>query len=331
MRRLVWIIGAIALLWSIYWAVATLLIKEGVSDWLVERRAEGWDVQVSRLGVGGFPIWFDTRVDTTRLADPTGGFQVIGTAVSLRIPAWWPGYPTLSLPEDRVSFVVGDVTLELQARDAEARLRICPGAALELESAQVGSGAWDLKAPAGQLLAGSAVLASFVQDGETPERYAFQVDLDGLTLAGQARAQLAIPQDWPRQLSAATLAGNLRFAAPLNRATLDSVAPQPRRIEIAETQVIWGPVEASAEGALDIDSLGIPTGDIRIMVSNLQRLLTITKAHNTAFAIQTDLLLNGLANLDGDPETLDVTLRFEDGQLSLGGIALGPAPRIAFD
>lgn len=331
MRRLIWVFCVLVLLWSVCWAVTAYLIRDSVANWVAVLRAQGWETQLTDLSVGGFPIGFRSTAASLALSDPASGLRVKSDAISLQVPAWWPGYATLTLPGERIALTSGQIEAEINAEDAQADARIRPGMALELESLRFESNAWDLQADNDQSASGSAMLATFVQDRDDPTVYAFNVNLEGLALGNQTRAHLAIPENWPYQLAASVLSGTLRFAEPLNKAALENGEPRLRRVEITTSQAIWGPVEVSAEGTVDIDNNGVPQGDIRLLVTNLQSLLNVTRAHNTAFAIQTSIVLSGLANVDGDPETLDVTLRFEEGQVSLGGIVLGPAPRIGLD
>ncbi|NNK16286.1 MAG: DUF2125 domain-containing protein, partial [Sulfitobacter sp.] len=142
------------------------------------------------------------------------------------------------------------------------------------------------------------------------------------------RALLGIPQDWPYQWSVAKAAGALGFSVPLDRRSVDAGLPPPNRIEILDMQMIWGSVEVSANGSLNIDPEGIPEGDVSLFVDNWRILFDVAKASDLAIPAQADLMLNALANIGGDPDTLELTLSFADGDMSLSGIALGPAPRL---
>ena len=328
MRRLIWIIGIVALLWSFLWFTASLVIRNGIIDWAATKRAEGWVAQIVNVDVEGFPFRFKTHVSPVSLQDDRSGVRIFSPALALSTPAWWPGYATLTLPEDRIDIALDPNSIKLTAEGAQAGLRIHPGTALELESLQLDSARWDVQTAQGRLFAGNTLLASFDQSASQPTLYAFEITIDGLSLGDIPRALLRIPQNWPYQFSAATAAGSVGFAEPLDRQTLQNATPPPNRIEISEAQMIWGSVEISASGSLDIDPQGIPEGDLNLFVDNWRILFEVAKASDLAIPAQADLMLNALSNIGGNPNTLELTLSFADGAISLSGIALGPAPRL---
>ena len=47
------LVGVLA--WCAWWAVGSFGMQQAVSAWLEDRRAEGWQAEVSANDVGGFP------------------------------------------------------------------------------------------------------------------------------------------------------------------------------------------------------------------------------------------------------------------------------------
>lgn len=328
MRRLTWIIVTAGLLWSFLWLTASLMIRNGIIDWAATKRAEGWVAQIINVDVDGYPFRFETHLSPVSLQDDTSGVRVFSPALSLATPAWWPGYATLTLPQDRIDITAGAYAVKLMAEDAQAGLRIHPGTALELESLRLDSAQWDLQTAKGRLFTGNTLQAFFDQSTTQPSLYDFQFSIDDLAFGDVPRALLGIPQDWPHYFDTAAATGAVGFSAPLDRSSVRGGMPPPNRIEIVDAKAIWGSVEISAQGVLDVDPDGTPKGDVSLFVDNWRILFDVAKASDLAIPAQADLMLNALANIGGDPDTLELTLSFADGLMSLSGIALGPAPRL---
>src|SRR5690606_528484 len=79
MRKLLWIVLALAALYSGYWLVGSTLVERGLKGWLEQRRAEGWTAGYASLDVQGFPSRFDTVIEGLDLYDP-------GTGLGWRAP-----------------------------------------------------------------------------------------------------------------------------------------------------------------------------------------------------------------------------------------------------
>ena len=99
MRRLIWIVGLAALAWVGWWWAASTGLHRGLDGWLADRRAEGWQAEVSAMDGGGFPLSLRATMRDLALADPDTGIAVRTQALNVTAPAWWPGDVTLVLDD----------------------------------------------------------------------------------------------------------------------------------------------------------------------------------------------------------------------------------------
>jgi hypothetical protein len=169
------------------------------------------------------------------------------------------------------------------------------------------------------------------QDGASPETYQFDVNATNLTPGILMRAALSLPESWPGSFDAFTANLNVVFDVPWDRTALAQKRPQPRVITLRKINAIWGDLRVSATGGLTIDLSGIPTGTMSVTVTNWREILKVAETSGAlpdAQRLQAEIILGALSNLGGSPDDLDLTLSLQNGEMSLGPIRLGPAPRL---
>lgn len=315
MRRLIRLLIVLALLWSAWWFAASFAIREGI--------ARSPDMQVGTVEVTGYPLAFATEMRDVRLTDQASGAVLRSAALNLRMPAWWPGDATLRLPQERVDIVYAGQDFTLNAANAVFAAKIVPAAALALETVGMDSDAWTLSLAEVEILSGPALRATLTRTAVDGGLYSFDIGAGRLRVGADLRAVLGVPSDWPATLSALDTQGSIRFAEPLNRHHLGGRVPQIEAMTIGQVQIIWGSAEISAAGHVTFDARGVPEGDVSVLVKDWRRIYQMARAQVPP---QAEIMLNALANIGGDPDTLDLVLRFEGGNAFLGPIPLGPVP-----
>jgi hypothetical protein len=84
-------------------------------------------------------------------------------------------------------------------------------------------------------------------------------------------------------------------------------------------------------GELEVDSDGVPEGDITVKAKNWREMVAIgVELGLVPEALQGSIegALGTLATLAGDPKTIDIPLSFADGAIYLGPVWIGDAPRL---
>jgi hypothetical protein len=321
----------VAILWSGWWWLATEGAKRGLARLAEEARAAGWRAELGEIAAAGYPLRLGTRIDGLRLADPATGLAVAAEDVALSAPAWWPGDLTLALPESpiRLAGPTGQATAQITG--GEAVLRLHPGTALELESVGLTGGAWTLAAPDGEVLSAADLRLTAVQ--AEPGTPTYRVELGATDLApGETwRRVLQLPPGWPRAFDRAEASGSVTFDRALDRTALEGARPLPRQIAIGTLDLVWEDLAVQGDGALSFDAQGVPEGALRLQVRNWERLVQMAEAAGALapeMRPQAEIMLRALANRGTDPTALDLELTFADGQMALGSIPLGPAPRL---
>ena len=330
------IMGALAIAfaaWSGWWWVGSTAQEEAVEGWLAERRADGWQAE-AEVSVAGYPNRFDMTAEGLRLADPEAGWAWAAPTFRTfmlsyqphRVIAEWPGTHKVSVPGE---------TVEIAARELRASAAFVPDTRLELTRGIVEM--HDL-----ELVSGLGWRAG-IEDGQLSLRASEEVrgrenaydgvlDVRGLLPPDAWRAALGerLARELPERVEEAKLVATAVFRRPLDREAVESGSMRPETLWIRPSAIRWGPLSAEASGRLEVDEAGVPEGTLDLKVSNWKRLLEAAVAagavpQDLAGAVQAGLQL--MSNLTSDGKGLEAPLRFAGGQVFLGPIPLGEAPR----
>ena len=330
MRWLLTLALAAAVLWSAYWYVASTGVRSGFEAWLEDRRAEGWVAEATDVSVAGFPNRIDTGFTSLTLADPETGlaweapyFQIL--ALSYRpnhVIAVWPSEQRLATPFDKY-----DVTSE----DMRASLVLEPSTDLALSRLTFTARGLGIALQATgerNTLSDLTLAAERVAADDAPS-YRLGLKGDGVAPSLPWRAKLDPGGSLPDSLDALNADITVTFDAPWDRLAIERARPQPRRIKVRLAEARWGQLELQLAGELTVNAAGLPEGQLTVKARNWREILQLgvkAGALPEGLAASLEDGLGLLAQLAGNPKTLDVPLDFARGRVFLGPIPLGPAP-----
>ncbi|MGS4944324.1 DUF2125 domain-containing protein [Meridianimarinicoccus sp. RP-17] len=332
MRILLAVILVAAVAWAGYWFLGAQAVERGLRGWLDARTAEGWVVSVERLETAGFPNRFDTTLTGVELADPATGwawqapfFQTL--ALSYRpnhVIAVWPDSQTLATPLQR---------MDIGSDRMRGSLVFAGGTAFTLDRATVEMSAVTLESNAGwQAAMADNQLALRRTPAKAGHSYDIAFDATDLALPDGLAARLGQGANVGDVVQRLSMEAQVEFDAPWDRRAIEDRRPQPTRIDLTLARASWGGLDLRLAGTLDVDTAGVPTGSVTIKATNWREMLDMATAAGLVPANLARLLEGGLAQMarmNGNPDTLDVPLRFAEGRVSLGGLLpLGPAPRL---
>lgn len=328
MKRLAIVVLGLVLAWSAYWMVAATATKSGLNTWLDARRSEGWIAESTDISVRGYPYRLDTTLTNISLGDPETGvaweaafFQIL--ALSYRpnhIIAVWPNTQLLATPFDKYDITTSQM---------RASVMLDPDTSLPLARAILDADTMKIAARSGGVTEMTALNGAVQRLPDQLQTYKIALAADGLVPASPWRLQFDPGDSLPRALTALTLDMAVAFDAPWDRFAIEQRRPQPTNIALKLAKLHWGSLEINAAGDLDIDSFGYANGQIAIKARNWREILRLAVASKTVPQSLADTLEAGLSlisQLAGNPKTLDITLDFKDGHMSLGPIPLGMGP-----
>lgn len=328
MRALLWIVLALAALWSGYWWVGSTEVQRGAVDWFAAQSARGLVSEQQGIAVRGFPNRFDLTVTGLRLADPAQGIGWDAPFVQIFAMTWKPWHLIAALPNSQDITVAGQV-VSATSSHMLASVLLHPGADLALNETRFDSAAVGLASSQGWALTAEQITASTLQDATRGDTHRLGLLVKSVVL-GDLLAQAVAGADLPATLTRLHLDASVRLSAPLDRHAART-KPAVAALDLAEASVEWGALRLMAKGGLVADDSGVAEGEIAIRITGWRRLpplLAALGAIKPQLAPTVLRALEVMAEGATDPDVLDVTLKAANGRLSLGPLPLGPAPQL---
>jgi len=331
MRRLIVFSLVLALGWSTYWLVGKTAKQTAMTAWLEDRRAAGWVADYSDFRVVGFPNRFDSRFTALQLGSnqsrifwKADWFQILALSYKPNhIIAAFSNQQQVTLNRENIS-VVSEKML--------ASVVFQPDTNLALQRLSLKTDVVDLTSDLGWN-AGARDFSFATRQAASGLANGHDVALSATAIRPTEAIRRALnPKgDLPDRIELAAADMELGFDAPWDRIALESGAPLLKSLNLRRFDLVWGDLKFDLKGEITIDAAGRPTGDLDLRVTNWRRVLEILRnsgavPHEISNTIETALGL--LTHNTENPQDLDVPLSFTDGQMFLGPIPIGTAPRL---
>lgn len=325
MRVLIWITVIAAALWSGMWFVASSGIRKGTESWFAEQAARGVTAEKSSLVVQGFPSRVDVTVSDLVLADPARGTGWRTPFVQVFSMSWKPWHLIAALPTGQVVTLPGqDIALDGEGMLASVELH--PGISLALNKTRLEAKSVRLISTAGWSFGADQLFAATEEDPSLENTHRLGLKLQGIT----PDPALAAASGLPARAELLHLDAYASFTAPLDRHAGES-NPRLSVLDLREARLDWGSLKITAGGRMAAGADGLAEGAVEVKIVGWRQLLPLMVALGRTTADQARVLERGLevlAKAGGDPEVLNLTLLAAGGQMTLGPLPLGPAPRM---
>ena len=324
-----------ALVWSGWWYALAKGQEAGLGAWFDARARHGWQAEHAGIGLTGFPFLLEREITDIQLADPKTGWAwsapwlrvVSDTFIPNRVEVTWPDAQSLAVPGERT-----DITSSTMV----ALLELEPDLALGLIHASVDVAGLDVRArpgPAGQGWTASAgVVVADVAERVNDDGYTVAFRAEKVILPEPLMARIDPTGLAGRELERMTFDGSAVFDTPLDRTLIEDGHLALRAAVIRRAEFQWGRMHLDARGKIKVDKQGYPKGKIKITARHWREIISLAQRSgvigpDVAEALETALEL--VALLGGDRDELDATLKFDDGEVWIGPIAIGKAWRLA--
>ena len=324
----IWLIVVLAAVWTGWWWLASA----GLGQLLQQDRiaVSGWEVEPGAAKVSRYPTRFDVEVDRLSARGPNGSRLTMGN-LKASAPAYLPTDLTLVLPENPVVMTLPGAEATLTAKGGIAELRLSPRRALDLQEFGFRSETLEIGLNGQEFGASGPIHANLQQSDKIPASYDLILKADALRWEEAFSRYLDIPTELRDAAASVDLAALLTLDEPLSAATVNAGSVQLRALRGLRAEATWGGVTLRAEGDLTFDSSGRPEGTLTARVNDWRPVLSLATTAGwlaPEMRTQAETILTALGRMNGDENTLELPLRFGDGQMWLGGMALGPAPAI---
>ena len=332
MRGLITLTFLLAFAWSAWWFIGTNAQKSAIETWMEQRRDAGWVAEVEDFKITGFPNRFDSIFTNLTLSNPRAGwtweapnFQLLALSYKPNhIIAVWPGSH---------SYSTGSDTISIDSSRFRGSLVFKPETSLSLDRMQLEitdlilSGSTDWQASASE-----ASVAFFAHNAPDLPPNSYDFYLKALEFSPPLYWRKSVDEngDLPNTIPEALIDASLTYDNPWDRFAIEQTNPRLTALDIRNLQFVWGKLQLSGKGSVNITNEGFAEGEFTLEAKNWRQLLDVIIAAQLLppdFAKAIDRGISFIAKLAGSPNDMEFQLRFADKLTYIGPIPIGRAPR----
>lgn len=330
MRKLILLILVSAMLYGGYWFVGRSQIQNRLSEALEEVDAGPMDVRYATLNTRGFPSRFDTTFTELVIDNPDAGVRWETPLFQLLALSYQPNNVRAYFPEEQV-FVVDGERFTLITEEMVARGQVSPSANLAFQQAELELINPRLRTEDGAELALARFFAAMRMTPNTPQTYDVFFEARSIALPEDIRRILDPGNLQPPVMQSLRFDSDIELSTPIALNSPDAEAPLIDVLSIRELAFEWGEISLSAIGDLTPDIDGDINGTVTISARNWQQALDLAVASGAVSQDRRQFFIGIINTLDETPhiaDTLTATLTIVNGDMALGPLPLGPAPRL---
>ncbi len=322
------VLGALG--WTGWWYALARGQEVALDHWFAARERAGWQAEHDGIGLAGFPFRLTREIAGIRLADPQTGWAWVApwfriesaTFKPNRFDVTWPGTQSVAIPGERA---------EVSAVAMRASLELRPGPALGLVHAAADISGLDMRAQSGWT-ARAGTLDAEVAERVNDPGYEIRLSAGKVLLPEPVAARIDPLGLVSREVERLGLDGAAVFAAPLDRHTIEEGRLALRQARIRRADLQWGEMRLEAKGEIEVDREGFPVGELEVTARHWREIIALAErsgaiGRDMARAMTTALEV--VAMLGGNRDELDARVGFRSGQIWVGPVPVGQAPRLA--
>ena len=324
MRLILWLALGLGILWGGYWFVGAKAVRSGTETWFADQKAAGLVADNTGISVTGFADRFDMTVNGIHLADPVSGWGWQAPFAQVFAMTWKPWHLIAALPHSQVIEVPGGQKVTLNSARLMASLLMRPTMALPPERLVVEGETLALSSEAGWTAEAEKVVLAAENDPTRANTLHLGADVTGLTMP----EDLAHLPDLGPLITALHIDTFATLSVPIDWVMSD---PQVLDVTVREVHLAWGAIDLTASGALKADANGMAEGKIDLALKGWRSLPALVVALGLVPPKNEVTVQRGLEFLSKtgkDPAVVNLPLIFKSGEMSLGALPLGPAPRL---
>ena len=326
MRKLTYLVLALAAIYAGYWFIGASAVEKGMKSQIAKINEAGWDISFSDLSTEGFPSRFDTSATDLSFTTPNAGLTWTAPFVQANALSYQPNNVIAVFP-DQQEITIDGQSIVVNSDGLRANVAVAAGTDLDLSNLTAEVGAMTLELTSGPLTSITDGLIA-VRPSGAPLTYDAFLNLDNLALPPALCAVLDPSGSLPDTFSQTVIDAQVTFDAKLDRHALSAKKlPLIDKIVLNGATLSWGTIELRGSGELTIDLGGVPTGQITLNAQNWPDVLQIATKTGVIDPQIANTMRNAGRLLSGGSTDISLPLNFSNGLMSIGPIPLGPAPR----
>ena len=321
MKLLLIIVLSAAALYAGAWVVASRGLNHGLQTGIAAAEARGWQIDTASLTTGGFPSRFDVHATDLTVASPDGSIVWQAPWLETAALSYRPNKVIAVLPPQQ-TLQVGRQTMTLKAEGLRASFSVAASRLLDFDRLTAEAQSLSLASDTGWSVAGGATVLGLRPHGPAANTY------EGYLKIADLRPGLSLPSA-PAAPAQVTADATVTLDRPLDRMALLPERPAITALTLDTMTVDWGGLTLSASGDLAVDPAGVPTGTITVVATGWRDRIGLLAEAGLVPAGLLQTLTSMAGMMAGADGALTLPLTLANGNMALGPVPLGPAPRIA--
>ena len=330
MRRLTIFVLAVAVIYSGYWFVGARAVTNTAEAQITQLRNDGWTVDYDDLVVRGFPSRFDTGLTDIQVGSPNGDLGYAAPFLQAFALSYQPNKAIMAFPNTQ-DLTFGTETFNIASTGLRASVGVGANTALSLDAVTAEAQDVVVSNPQMGALSFTDLLIALRESSPLPNSYDVYFNAQNVALPDQISALLNSGGTLPAALEIVNADATIVLDKPLNRHTLPAWEVDPgklRGMTVRDLNIRWGDLAITGDGSITVDETGTPDGTMTLRATDWQRMLDIAlEAGLLPVDMQFLARSMGQTLSQGAPD-LTLPLTFLNGNMSIGPIPLGPAPKV---
>ncbi|NOX42063.1 MAG: DUF2125 domain-containing protein [Alphaproteobacteria bacterium] len=329
MRSLLAIVLIAGGLWSGYWFIGSSAKQAVLESWFADRRADGWTAEYSSFKVVGFPNRFDSRFKDLNLKDPNSGIGWKAPLFNILALSYQPNHIIAAFAHSQVVSLPGE-DMHIDSKKMMASVTFEPDTLLAVRRTELRSTDLTISSSKGWKTQADKLNLSTRRNADAELAQDVVFEAQNLTPTKEFRQSLDPKGQLPATIETLYLDMTLGFDAPWDRIAIEQGAPEVTKITLNKLDSAWGKLGLKGSGTLDVAKNGQLSGRLLLEVKNWRNVLDLLVTSgvldtNLAATIKSGIELLTLTS--SDPTSLKIPLVLKNGNMALGPIPLGYAPR----
>ncbi len=329
MKRLTYFVAILALIYSGYWAVGSYALKNTVQNQLTTLENNGWSVDYSALNTRGFPSRFDTTATDLSIIAPDQSISYMTEIVQVLALSYRPNHAIIAFAPEQ-SLVLDGLPIEIASDGLRASVGVNANTSLSLDAITAEAKSLQFNLEQGTISSLSDALLAMRESSAAPNTYDTYFTSSDIAWPALILGQLPTDNRLPETIDAATIDAAVTLDRPIDRLTLSAWQTDPanlRGVDLRSLSITWGPFIISGNGSFTIDELGMPDGTITLTANDWKGILAAAQSLGV-ISEQYQFMAQSIGEtLSQGDDRLALPITVANGNLSIGPLPLGPAPK----
>lgn len=314
-----------------YWFVSAQLLRQNITDWIVNKREEGWLTSTGGVSISGFPLDMNAHLHDFAILSP-GGWGIVFPTLTTTVSPFWPYKLNMKLPRSYFVATPNTGWVSVAGQDGVISLSLGRRSRFEFVGLQTNNLTINTSRHSYRVqgVNFSGTYLGIALSRSNRPTFSFDTEVRGLVLpeiSGDHGSAMG------RMISSIGLSGRIIGNIPGGpiEGALALWRDNSGRIELLRADLDWSPLHLSGMGNLRLDHRMQPMGTVTGKVRNLSQAFDKMTGSELLSSSDVTMAKYALGFLDQHAPTqedMNLALSIQGGQFYTGSAPLFKMPKM---